>query len=81
MKADEPLAKRKPFWKSKVFIITFAIFAFFGVYGAITSLFANYSLFKLLLEFIVSLFLAVVFGLIAYGIATLISRVKNKSGA
>ena len=79
MKVDEPLAKRKPFWKSRVFIITFAIFAFFGVYGAITSLFEHYNLFKLVLEFIVSLFLALVFGLIAYGIAAVVSRGKTKS--
>jgi cation transporter-like permease len=76
MGANEPLAKRV--WKSKAFIITFAIFAFLGVYGAITSLLEHYNLFKLVLEFIVSLIIALILGLIAYGIASLISRGKKR---
>jgi len=76
MKPDEPLAKRV--WKSTAFIVTFAIFALLGVYGAITSLFEHYNLFKLVLEFIVSLFLALILGLIVYGFASLISRGKKE---
>ena len=76
MKTDEPLAKRV--WKSKAFVIIFAIFALLGIYGAITSLLEHYNLFKLVLEFIVSLIIALILGLIAYGIASLISKGKKR---
>jgi cation transporter-like permease len=76
MHTNEPFAKR--IWKSTAFITVFSIFAVLGVGGTVTSLVKGYNFFQFILELIISLIIAFILGLIAYGIASLISRRKTK---
>jgi hypothetical protein len=76
MNEREPFMRR--IWKSTTFIVTFSVVALFGIIGSATTFTEHYSLFKLMLEFMVSLIPALILGLIAYTIASLISRAMSK---
>jgi hypothetical protein len=75
MGADKPLVKR--IWKSTAFVVVFSIFAALGIGGTVTSLVKGYNFLQFIFELIISLIIAFILGLIAYGIASLITRRKT----
>jgi cation transporter-like permease len=75
MGTDKPLVKR--IWKSTAFVVVFSIFAILGIGGTVTSLVKGYNFLQFIFELIISLIIAFILGLIAYGIASLITRRKT----
>ncbi|MCJ7514410.1 MAG: zinc-ribbon domain-containing protein [Dehalococcoidia bacterium] len=68
----------KPFWRSAAFYIPFYIFTGLGIFGAISSFFKDWNVFKLIIESIVGLLTGTFVGLISWGIASLVSRFRKR---